>query len=153
MKTKNKRQRLTKIGVTAIVFCAVFVTTAVIKAGTGQNTTGWIWGGADTDNLQLSGDETGVGWISMNNTNPGAGGGVSYGVNIPTVNGDLSGRAWSENLGYIAFDNSNGYLNGCPAGNGACSARRNGNNIEGWARFVSIADALAVGNSGGCSFY
>lgn len=145
---KKQKQRLVRYGIGIIVFCMVFVVaTAAIKAA---NVSGWGWGNSDDGNVTGQGTvSSSVGWISMNSATPGAGGGQPYGVNIPVADGDLIGYAWSENLGWIAFDNSGGYLNGCPAGNGACSARRVGSNLQGWARFTSIADALAVGNSGG----
>lgn len=149
---KKQKQRFKKYLLATIIFCAVFVVATTIKAGVNDSLSGWSWGGSESSsdgniNNGLSGNETGIGWISMNNTNTS--GGVSYGVNLPTGNTELSGYAWSENLGWIAFDNSNGYLTGCPAGNGACSARRNGDKLEGWARFTSIKDALDAGNSGG----
>jgi hypothetical protein len=70
---------------------------------------------------------------------------IDYGVNIPNGNGDLSGYAWSQNVGWISFNS--GDLVGCPSG--ICSARRVGDTLEGWARVVGIKDELALGNSGG----
>lgn len=161
-----------KILLSFIVFVFSFALVSVIKikAGVGDNTTGWLWGGGTETDGSLPGDgtNTNVGWISMNSLNCDADGNglsdqnnginpncpvngtavVDYGVTIPDSDGDLSGYAWSENIGAIAFDNSDGYLNNCPAGNGACSARRVGNEIKGWARFVGIAEAASVGNSG-----
>ncbi len=103
---------------------------------------GWLWGGSDDG----AGINTGIGWISMSNTT--GGGAISYSVSIPVDDGDLSGYAYSENMGYIAFDNMAGYLTGCPSG--TCAAYREGDTIKGWARFVGIADAgvNAGGNEG-----
>ena len=136
-----------------IVFVAAFamVSVAKIKAGTGDNALGWLWGGGTELDGVFPGDgtNTNVRWLSMNNTNNS--GAVDYGVNIPMADGELSGEAWSGGdesgfgLGYITFDSSR--LGGCPVG--VCSARRVGNNLEGWARFEQIASANAAGNSGG----
>lgn len=71
---------------------------------------------------------------------------VDYGVDIPNGSGNLSGYAWSENLGWISFNASD--LAGCPSG--VCSARRtNDNKLEGWARIIGIKDEFALNNSGG----
>lgn len=153
-----------------LVFVCLFAIGAAFKtkAGTGDNVTGWIWGGSEDPNDGIINDnETGVGWISMNsiNCNPDSDlvteGGAenaafpncpsgkatsNYGVSIPP-SGNLSGYGWSENIGAIAF--SGPYLNGCPAGNGDCTARRVGNDLQGWARIIDIAEANADGNSGG----
>ncbi|MEI7890801.1 MAG: hypothetical protein WCI36_02430 [bacterium] len=137
-KNKNILNKYFLLFVGVVVFV---VTAGIIKADATKNVTGWIWGGSDNG----AGISSGLGWISTNNSNT-VGSTVSYGVDVPASgNGDLSGYAWSENLGYIAFDNSNGYLTGCPDGN--CTAKRVGDNIEGWARFVGIAADL--GNAGG----
>ncbi|NTW26830.1 MAG: hypothetical protein HGA36_00680 [Candidatus Moranbacteria bacterium] len=138
---QTKKQNLIKFGATIVVFCAVFAAASATRAGIGSSVTGWLWGGSDDG----AGNSSGVGWISMNDTNLGTG--ATYGVNVPLTDGDLVGSGWSENLGYLAFDNSGGYLNGCPDGN--CIAKRVGSSLQGWARFVEIAQASAVGNSGG----
>lgn len=127
------------------MFVAVFVAATALKtqASIVDNVTGWLVGWSDDG----AGNPSYVDYISMNDINPG-GGGAAYGVNIPAVDGLLSGYAWDGGLGsYVAFTNANGYLNGCPTA--PCNARREGNAIRGWARIVSIADALAIGNSGG----
>ncbi|HEX8974269.1 MAG TPA: hypothetical protein VF817_02155 [Patescibacteria group bacterium] len=158
-KNKSKRQ-FKKIVLSVAVFAIVFVAAgaARIKAGTGDNMTGWLWGGSKDDTV---GTETGAGWISMNDTNSGSGGG-SYGVNLDNTTGKMSGYAWTSNLGYIDFnpqDNCNqgqGYAAAsCAAPNSSDGVNANGgvkrigNNLVGWARFVEIAKASAVGNSGG----
>jgi hypothetical protein len=81
----------------------------------------------------------------MNNTNPGAGGANSYGVQIPMNDGSVTGYAWSENVGWISFNA--GDLAGCPSA--PCSAQRASNKLTGWARIVGIENELAAGNSGG----
>lgn len=116
----------------------------------------------------LDGNESGYGWISINSLNCDAddngvfdnpncsGGVVKYGVNIPSDNGSMSpvtGYAWSENLGWINFGSS------CPPGSTDPNCTpppgcrdgvfRDGNQLVGCARIVSIARAAAVGNSGG----
>lgn len=128
---------------TLTILVLVFGVATCLKtqAGTGENGAGWLWGGSDDG----AGNSTGIGWVSMNNTNFTPAGAVSYGVNIPSTDGPLSGYAWSENIGWVSFNP--GDLTGCPAG--TCAAQRIGNNIQGWARIVGIKDALATGNSGG----
>lgn len=140
-----KKKILLTFFVGAIIFFAVSI--AKIKAGT-ETGMGWLWGGSDDGGAPAN--NTGVGWISMNNTNPGAGGTVSYGVNVPdsSCSGagcNLSGYAWSENIGWISFQEASG----CPSG--TCSARREGNMLKGWARIMAMpqAEALVPGNAGG----
>ncbi|MBC8464888.1 MAG: hypothetical protein H8D63_00735 [Parcubacteria group bacterium] len=122
-----------------LVFPALFSGIVSLRADTSVVSSGWLWGGSD-DGIGIN---TGLGWVSMNNTT--GGGAISYGVSIPADDGDLLGYAYSENMGYIAFDNTAGYLSGCPSG--ICAAYRVGNVIKGWARFVEIVDA--GGNAGG----
>jgi hypothetical protein len=111
------------------------------KAGTGDNVTGWLWGGSQ-DGLSPS-NYTGVGWIGTNSTNTSSP--LSYGLNIPASDGPVTGYAWSENLGWISFNAAD--LSGCPSA--PCSAQRAGNKLQGWARIISIRDAATAGNSGG----
>jgi hypothetical protein len=131
-----------KIFLTLFIGAIIFFTISVakIKAGTGSGGIGWLWGGTDDG----SANSTGVGWISMNNVTPGAGGAVSYGVNIPTIDGSLSGYAWSENVGWISFNGTD--LANCP---GATPAQRVGNSIQGWARIIGIKTEYEASNSGG----
>ncbi len=81
----------------------------IVRAGTGDNVSGWAW----SDN---------IGWISFNSINcDGDGDGLSdgltadcpvvgtpipnYGVNIDLkTTGDFSGFAWSDNIGWISFN-------------------------------------------------
>jgi hypothetical protein len=123
---------------TILSFIFLFSVTSDLLAAT-TDTSGWIWGGTDDG----AGTPTGVGWISANNSNTGAF--VTYALNIPQTDGSLSGYAWSENLGWISFNP--GDLIGCPDGN--CISARSSDTLVGWARILSIRDALLTGNSGG----
>jgi hypothetical protein len=132
-----------KFVLTLTAFLAVlfFVMTAKTEAGLGENGTGWPWGGSESPgDAVVNGNETGVGWISLNSTN--IGGGSDYGINFPVGNGPVTGNVWSENLGYINFQPAGPY----PAGP-AFGVTRNGDNLEGWARFEEIR--LAGANAGG----
>ena len=101
---------------------------------------GWAWGGS----VDSTGEYQGIGWISFNDTNVGSGGG-SYGVDIPPANGDVTGYAWSEHYGWLSFQATD--LAGCsPA---LSTAERIGNYITGGARFIAIANEIAMGNNGG----
>jgi len=105
-------------------------------------------------------NETGLGWISMNSsycdTNddgsseaasgcPVAGGVMGdYGVNISSSTGDLSGYAWSPNVGWISFAASYGPYP-CPRIGGHCSHPPSPLNVDlitgkasGWAQILSM---------------
>jgi|GEM_PF-1809941 len=141
-KSRDIKGWLLKRGTALALFLLVFALSSVVKihAGTSDSGSGWLWGGSDDG----AGNNTGVGWISVNNTNQG--GAVSYGLSIPSGTGDISGYAWSENIGWISFNAAD--IAGCPQG--SCKAEKiAGNNFKGWARVLGIRDALAVGNSGG----
>lgn len=132
---------------TIALFILVFVTAGFVKVQAASMIIGWLWGGSEDASIggttgTIDGNETGLGWISMSSTNPGAGGSVSYGVRIGD-DGKLSGYGWSENIGWISFNESD--LVDCPSG--TCSARREGNYLRGWARIMSIPQAGA--NAGG----
>ena len=131
-----------KIIFSLALFLLVFAAASAVKvqAGIEHSMSGWLWGGSDDG----AGNNTGVGWISVNNTNQG--GAVNYGVSVPSSTGDISGYAWSENIGWISFNAAD--IAGCPQG--SCKAEKvAGNNLKGWARILGIRDALAAGNSGG----
>jgi len=162
----------TKIFLTVIVFVIIFAVASVakIKAGTSESGMGFLWGGGTEADGSLPGDvtNTNVGWISMNSESTKATcdvnnngftdvvcGGAdnattpfrNYGVNIPAT-GALSGNAWSENLGYINFAPASSYpTTGCSGTCPTTSVVRNGDNLEGWARFEEIS--LAGSNAGG----
>lgn len=133
-----------KILFTMAIFIAVFATASVIKikAGTGENVSGWSWGGSEeAPDTVINGNESGVGWISSNNIT--GGGTVNYGINIPNDGSPAWGYAWSENIGWISFQP--GDLVGCPQT--PCNTRRVGNDLIGWARIMSMPQAGV--NSGG----
>jgi hypothetical protein len=140
MITRKLFKRGRKLVLTMALFLFIFAAASVAKIYAAGNVTGWLWGGSeessDGDSSNgLSGFETGLGWIKMSGTN--------YGVTIPASDGDVSGYAWSENIGWISFEAAD--LGGCPSG--TCSARRVGDRLEGWARIMSIPQA--AGNAGG----
>src|SRR3989344_3042575 len=123
-----------------------------VQAGAGQNVQGWIW----SEN---------IGWISLNSSNcdpdndgqsngatgcPSTGSAVpNYGVSIYRPSnwsdaeaGKFSGWAWSENIGWVAFDRATAgnppfapFLN---ATNTVLAALDDDSNaVRGWARAVS----------------
>ena len=120
-----------KIILSAIVFLIFFAlgTALKVRAGEGQSSRGFIWGGSEDSELGLSngvkdGNDTGAGAIVVNSVNcdtdgdgksngaaansycPAVGTAMAdYGVDIPP-SGALSGYAWSENLGWIDFGNN-----------------------------------------------
>ncbi len=118
--------------------------------------TGYLWAGVQPDG---SGGSQGMGWISLNCANAGAGGCTNnYKVVINNnANKTVTGYAWGSNtpsvggtaptnqtgLGWVRF----GGLTGCPAG--SCDARVVGNDasgyeLMGWARACSVfADPAA----------
>lgn len=172
---KLKKSRFFSLGrkwvFTLALFLLVFSVASIlkVKAGTGQNFRGWLWGGSENPSIGGSlgtwppdGNETGLGWISVNSLNcdanndgksDGATGCPSsgtafpnYGVNIPEGDGDVSGYAWSENVGWVSFNRSD--LGTCPSGD--CGAKRVGNTLTGWARIMAIPQAgMNAGGWGG----
>jgi hypothetical protein len=147
IKIKKMTSRRTKnfsiiiLTISAIFGLAFFVSQA--HAGSGENGRGWL-GGWSQDGL-VPANYSGLGWISLNNLN-GAGT-ISYGVNIPAINGAVSGYAWSSNVGWIDFAPSGPY----PALPNN-SAQRSGNILTGWARILSIkteAEKTLPNNAGG----
>ncbi|MFH0906648.1 MAG: hypothetical protein V1829_00090 [bacterium] len=116
-----------------------------VQAGVGSNTSGFAW----SEN---------IGWISFNSTNCDSNGDgltdtgnysncpvgasiSSYGVHIDIVSGDLSGFAWSENIGWIGFNRSD--TNNPPyapfnGGSGAIAKYNSETNaITGWMRVLA----------------
>lgn len=172
MKTKKQKKRLTGFNLGIIVFSVVFIVAGALKvqAGLSNNAAGWIWGGSEDPTIAggmgvIDGNENGIGWISMNSANcdtngdgqinsgdtpvggcPTTGPVGDYGVTIPLTDGPVTGYAYSENMGAIDFSPSGTAPDGSAGG-----VQRSGNNLEGWARFVSIAQDSAAGNSGGWS--
>jgi len=116
-----------KIFFSLIILITAFGIGAAIKthASSSQSGAGFPWGGSEEQsdgnpNNGLSGYETGVGWISMNSADCDSdGNGISdtgnyancpvgitvadYGVDIPAGSGNVTGTAWSKNIGWIDF--------------------------------------------------
>lgn len=128
-----KTKKMKKILFLFISFLFLFSSFDVSADNSASKLTGWLWGGSD-DGL---GNATGVGWINTT--------GAGYEITIPLEDGSLSGYAWSDNIGWISFNADD--LTGCPSGN--CLATKSGDSITGWARILSIKNALTAGNSGG----
>jgi len=129
----EKRIILACIAFAVVAVFAGVIKTKIVSAGT---TKGWMWGGSNDGNMTGVGTiSTGVGWIDLDGGN----------LSVPSGDGNLSGHAWCSNIGWISFNAAD--LSGCPSA--PCSARRESDNLKGWARFLSIKDALAAGNSGG----
>lgn len=132
---KNKKTFL------ALIFIFSFACVAYVsQAGVAENGAGWLWGGTDNGAVAPNTLNTGLGWLSMNNVT--SGGTVSYGVDIPAIDGAVTGHAWSENVGWVEFAPAGPYPE-APTN----SAQRVGNQMTGWARIVSIRTAGA--NAGG----
>ncbi len=146
-----------------VIFFSIYPFGKECFAGKNDTVSGWAWSGTQNP----SGDVAGFGWVSTNRIDcdnddngesdggygcPPSGTIISdYGVNIPDAGNALSGYAWSERVGWISFEGSD--LSGCPSG--TCNARRvdggsgNPDEIHGWARILSVANAGA--NNGGFS--
>lgn len=138
----------------------ILANSQVVLADSGESMRGWSWGGSEESaDATINGNETGLGWLSLNSMNcdpdedgqsegaadcPPSGSPVAdYGVHVPQTDGDLNGYAWSENLGWVSFQSAD--LGGCPSA--PCAARREGDEIHGWARVVNIP--AAGSNAGG----
>lgn len=121
-----------KIMFTLLVSVLVFGAATCLKAraGIGDNTSGWLWGGSEDANIvggimgSIDGNETGAGKISMNSIDCDVNGNgfsdvypavnpdcpafgsayANYGVNVPESGGTVTGYAWSGNMGYIDFE-------------------------------------------------
>ena len=150
---------------TYLVFCSVLIVLAVffflnqrldsVEADSNDNVFGWAW----SEN---------IGWISFNSTNCDSNGDgladtgnypqcpsgalspiPNYGIHIDTNPGPdyglFSGYAWSENIGWVSFNQFQ--LTGCPSG--SCEARYDSatDQVSGWARALAAPEAGI--NSGG----
>jgi hypothetical protein len=93
-----------------------------------DNVVGWAW-------------SSGGGWLSMNDTNAGAGGGT-YGVNVDAVTKKMTGFAWSSNVGWVCFGQTctaHPVACGGTPPKGAVDAYIDGsNNARGWAKICNI---------------
>jgi hypothetical protein len=168
MKTKAFRKIA---GTFAILALALGAGVAIRSVSAGTETGyGWLWGGgAEVDGVApWDGTNTGVRWISMNNVSSGDA--ISYGVNIPS-SGAISGYAWGggdvsgSGIGWIDFDSPTHCVvppvvpnavqqqyqaATCtdPSG-GSGGVQRIGDDLVGFARVVSVAQASVSGNAGG----
>ncbi|MFA6585908.1 MAG: hypothetical protein WCS86_01980 [Candidatus Paceibacterota bacterium] len=130
---KNNFKNFLIVSVTILIFSVYFGFNHPVDSSVLQNVSGYGWS-ADSEG-------GGMGWLSFNNcVSTGNCGIADYGVNID-LSGDVSGYAWSSNYGWLSFNSNE--LTGCPSG--ICSARKEGNNLVGWARFCSV---FASGCSG-----
>jgi len=127
-----------------IIFIVLMISISLLflpketKAGSNANVSGWAW----SEN---------IGWISFNSTNCDSDGdGITdtgnysqcptgesigdYGVHI-APDGVFSGYAWSENIGWISFNEED--LSGCPQE--PCKAEINltSGEVSGWARALA----------------
>lgn len=131
-----------------------FFLTKEAKAGSEQNVSGFAW----SEN---------IGWLSLNSKNcdangdgksdgtpagcPPSGTTISnYGVKVDFYNGKISGYAWSENIGWISFNEAD---TGAPPSNDPCSDSsciakaipfgnlgKNNVPVYGWARALSYGN-------------
>jgi hypothetical protein len=136
IRINNERDRSIKIFLLIAFFVFICFSFKIIKAGTSENVSGWIW----SDN---------IGWISLNNITDGSA--VDYGVNIDPSTGIFSGYAWSDSVGWISFNRSDTGVPPEPPYNGgetfiACLDLSGGgqacdgvgpNKVSGWARIVN----------------
>ncbi len=102
------------------------------QATASDNIEGWVW------------SDTG-GWLSMNNTNAGAGGG-SYGVHMDPSSKVVTGFAWSDNQGWMCFGSScsaSACANGAntPAGSAPAASVDGSNRLRGWGMFCNLGTA------------
>lgn len=91
-----------------------------------SNVRGWAW--SDT-----------IGWISLSSADSGTCTNQAYGLTIAS-DGTISGKMWSENVGWISADAAD--LSGCPTS--PCTARMNGNQMQGWMKALAANQAEAA---------
>lgn len=130
-----------------LLFATLFVLTVIVSLlpsramAAPMPLSGFAWSAGGDAASGASGPM--LGWISFS--------GPGYGVSEESTNGELSGYAWSSNIGWITFNNAE--LSGCPSG--SCTARYHASSgtIRGWARacsaFVSGCSGALNTNSGG----
>jgi hypothetical protein len=108
----------------AIIGVILAVRTNSASAGPSDNVTGWALSDMPTASEQIPTPGNpyggkGLGWISLNDTNTGSGGG-SYGINLGT-DGKFTGKAWSENGGWLDFQPAGIPVNAGAAGTATTS--------------------------------
>ncbi len=129
-------------GVLAILFLSALAVsrTDTASAAGSMDLTGYAWSDAPTGNPS----DRGVGWIHFKGTN--------YGVVEETTTGNLSGSAWSENIGWISFNRSetgNPPASDIGSGSGAIAAvNLSTGAVSGWARALAGAQAGSGGWDG-----
>ncbi len=94
---KNNKYFLVSF-ITVTIFLLTSFSEAHAQVSGSYDLHGWAW-------------SSNVGWISLNSSDTGSGGGP-YKVQMLS-GGDLSGYAWSSNLGWISFNTND--LVGCPS--------------------------------------
>src|SRR4030042_4991894 len=101
-KTGNFLHMSRKYFFALVLFVLVFTAASIVKVQAADTIMGWLGGWSEDANISGSlntwppdGNAKGVGWISMNNTNPETGGGrQTYNVTIDDT-GKVSGFAWA----------------------------------------------------------
>ncbi len=135
----------------ALTACAGFLISAPAAHATPAS--GWIWGGTESTTTPPS--YIGTGWFSMNASNPNdTTPDGRYVVDIPFVDGDITGYAWGGGTtasagtehfyGWLSFEET---LHSVAACGGKGNARRVGNKIVGAAIIVASAGS---GEYDGC---
>ena len=124
----------------------------MVAADQGDNVTGWAWSDMPTSSDQITTPDNhsggrGLGWISLNSSNSGSGGG-SYGVKIDQATGKFSGYGWSEYGGWVDFSPSGGFpeepFHGAQV-DPTCLASTTGCAITGWIRYTSAPNDPQAG--------
>jgi hypothetical protein len=160
----------------ALILVLLFLSGYVVSSALAAPPFVWLWGGSEDVQMAgyamgtVDGNESGVGWVSMDCAKDGNGGATCATSNYVVdadVNGKLSGYGWSDNVGWIDFGGSN-CTTSCPAPAGkycaaSCTNPSGGTQAEvikdpasgatsGWARIVGIAQETVnskYGNNSG----
>jgi len=151
------------IFIAILFFCCSFFNCNNAKAAP-IDVAGWAWSenigwiSFNDLNCDVDGDETYEGGGEGGGATPApagcpiAGAVIPYGVDLDSFSGDLSGYAWSNNIGWISFEPAD--IVGCP---GVCQPNLAGGVFSGWARALSNGGgwdgwiSLNCANSGGCA--
>jgi hypothetical protein len=138
-KKRVHRHLISMFGIAAMLLMVLNIAVLLlpaknVSATASENVAGWAW------------SDTG-GWLSLNDTNPGSGGG-SYGINMNLSTKAVNGFAWSDNQGWVCFGtscNNNACLSGLtfpyntPSGSTSTASVNAGNELQGWARMCNIS--------------
>jgi hypothetical protein len=131
------------VGFGIAIAASLFTTppSQIALASVNENVRGWAWSDP-------------IGWISMNDQNPGSGGGV-YGVNVNLTTGAMTGFGWSDKAGWVCFGSSCAVpsCTGVPPSSNApynamfaelspapYSAGSSNRNFHGWAKVCNAGD-------------